>query len=303
LIDARHGVIEQTSRHSFIASLLQIKHVVVCINKMDLVDFSEDRFEEIKKSYTEFASRLDIPDIRFIPISALKGDNVVDQSNNMPWYKGATLMHTLENVKLGADLNHIDARFPVQYVIRPQIDEYRDYRGYAGKVSGGVFKPGDEVVVLPSGFTSKIKSIDTMDGPVAEAFTPMSVTITLETDVDISRGDMIAKPLNMPQSIQDLELMVCWMSTKPLVPGGKYIVKHTTNETRAIVKAVRYKMDINSLHKLEDDLNVGMNDIARINLRTSKPIFADNYKKNRLTGSVILIDEFTNETVAAGMIL
>ena len=303
LIDARHGVIEQTSRHSFIASLLQIKHVVVCVNKMDLVDFAEDRFEEIKKSYTEFASRLDIPDIRFIPISALKGDNVVDQSNNMPWYKGATLMHTLENVKLGADLNHIDARFPVQYVIRPQIDEYRDYRGYAGKVSGGVFKPGDEVVVLPSGFTSKIKSIDTMDGPVAEAFTPMSVTITLETDVDISRGDMIAKPLNMPQSIQDLELMVCWMSTKPLVPGGKYIVKHTTNETRAIVKAVRYKMDINSLHKLEDDLNVGMNDIARINLRTSKPIFADNYKKNRLTGSVILIDEFTNETVAAGMIL
>jgi sulfate adenylyltransferase subunit 1 len=303
LIDARHGVIEQTCRHSFIASLLQIKHVVVCINKMDLVDYSEDAFEKIKKSYEDFASRLDIPDVRFIPISALKGDNVVDKSEAMPWYKGATLMYTLETVKLGADLNHVDPRFPVQYVIRPQIDEYRDYRGYAGKVVGGVFKPGDEITVLPSGFSSKIKSIDTFDGPVDEAFTPMSVTITLEDNIDISRGDMIAKPLNMPTATQDLELMVCWMSSKPLINGGKYLVKHTSNDARAVVKGVRYKMDINSLHKIEDDLEVKMNDIARITLRTSKPIFVDEYKKNRGTGSIILIDEFTNETVAAGMIL
>lgn len=303
LIDARHGVIEQTCRHSFIASLLQIKHVVVCINKMDLVDYSEEAFEKIKKSYEDFASRLDIPDVRFIPISALKGDNVVDKSEAMPWYKGATLMYTLETVKLGADLNHVDPRFPVQYVIRPQIDEFRDYRGYAGKVVGGVFKPGDEIVVLPSGFTSKIKSIDTFDGPVEEAFTPMSVTITLEDNIDISRGDMIAKPLNMPTATQDLELMVCWMSSKPLINGGKYLVKHTSNDARAVVKGVRYKMDINSLHKVEDDLEVKMNDIARITLRTSKPVFVDEYKKNRGTGSIILIDEFTNETVAAGMIL
>jgi sulfate adenylyltransferase subunit 1 len=303
LIDARHGVIEQTCRHSFIASLLQIKHVVVCVNKMDLVDYSEEQFEKIKKSYSDFSSRLDIPDIRFIPISALKGDNVVDKSESMPWYQGGTLMHTLENVKIGADLNHIDPRFPVQCVIRPQIDEYRDYRGYAGKVAGGVFKAGDEVCVLPSGFTSKIKSIDTMDGPVAEAFSPMSVTITLEDDIDISRGDMIAKPLNQPKTVQDLDLMVCWMSSKPLAIGGKYIVKHTTNEARAIAKVVHHKIDINTLHKVEEDTTVKMNDIARINLRTSKPIFVDDYKKNRQTGSVIIIDEFTNETVAAGMIL
>lgn len=304
LIDARKGVIEQTSRHSFIASLLQIKHLVVCVNKMDLVDFSEEVFESIKKDFSKFASRLDVPDIRFIPISALKGDNVVDQSKKTPWYQGGTLLHALENVKIGADLNHVDARFPVQTVIRPQIDEFRDYRGYAGRVAGGVFKPGDEVEILPSGFTTKIKSIDTFNGPIAEAFTPMSVTITLEDEIDISRGDMIAKPNNKPEAKQDIDMMVCWMSTKPLNPRGKYVIKHTSNEVRAMVKNVLYKMDINSLHKLEEEnVKVGMNDIARINVRTSQPLFVDDYKKNRATGSVILIDEFSNETVAAGMIL
>lgn len=304
LIDARKGVIEQTSRHSFIASLLQIKHLVVCVNKMDLVDFSEEVFENIKKDFSQFASRLDVPDIRFIPISALKGDNVVDKSEKTPWYQGGTLLHTLENVKIGADLNHIDARFPVQTVIRPQIDEFRDYRGYAGRVAGGVFKPGDEVVVLPSGFTSKIKSIDTFSGPLEEAFTPMSVTITLEDDIDVSRGDMIAKPNNKPEAKQDIDMMICWMSNKPLNPRGKYVIKHTSNEVRAMVKGVLYKMNINSLHKIEEEnIKVEMNDIARINVRTSKALFVDDYKKNKATGSVILIDEFTNETVAAGMIL
>ena len=303
LIDARHGVIEQTLRHSFIASLLQIKHIVVCVNKMDLVDYSEEKFEEIKKSYTEFATRFDVPDIRFIPISALNGDNVVDRSENMSWYDGSTLLYTLENVKIGADLDHVNPRFPVQYVIRPQIDEHRDYRGYAGRVAGGIFKPGDEVVVLPSGFTSKIKSIDTFSGPVEEAFSPMSVTITIEDDVNISRGDMLAKPLNQPEVSQDLELMVCWMSTTPLKPGGKYAIKHTSNDARAIMKGVHYKIDVNTLHKIEEDKDVKMNDIARIQLRTSKPLFVDSYNKNRYTGSVILIDEFTNETVAAGMVL
>ncbi|MFK7899827.1 MAG: sulfate adenylyltransferase subunit CysN [Cyclobacteriaceae bacterium] len=303
LIDARHGVIEQTKRHSFIASLLQIKHLVVCVNKMDLIDYSEEGFCKIKSDFNDFASRLDVPDIRFIPISALKGDNVVNKSENMDWYNGSTLMHTLENVQIGADLNHVDARFPVQYVIRPQIDEFRDYRGYAGRIGGGVFKPGDEVTVLPSGFSSKIKSIDTFDGPVEEAFTPMSVTITLEDDIDISRGDMIAKPLNKPEVKQDLELMICWMSNTPLNPSGKYVVKHTSKEVRAMMKGVRYKMDINTLHKIEDDLAVKMNDIARITIRTSKPLFVDDYKKNRNTGSLVLVDEFTNETVAAGMVL
>ena len=233
LIDARHGVIEQTSRHSFIASLLQIKHVVVCVNKMDLVDYSEEVFENIKKDFGQFASRLDVPDIRFIPISALKGDNVVDKSEKMDWYDGATLLYTLENVKIGADLNHVDSRFPVQMVIRPQIDEFRDYRGYAGRVAGGVFKPGDDVEILPSGFTSKIKSIDSFGGQLEEAFTPMSVTITLEDDIDISRGDMIAKPNNKPEVKQDIDMMVCWMSNQPMNPRGKYIVKHTSNEVRA----------------------------------------------------------------------
>jgi sulfate adenylyltransferase subunit 1 len=303
LIDARHGVIEQTCRHTFIASLLQIKHVVVCVNKMDLVDFKEEVFEKIKDDYLGFASKLSIPDIRFIPISALLGDNVVDESTNTPWYKGGTLMYTLETVNISTDHNMVDPRFSVQYVIRPQNDTYHDYRGYAGRVEGGVFKPGDEIIHLPSGLTTKIKSIDTFEGPVQEAFPPMSVTITLENDIDISRGDMLAKPNNQPQSSQDVEIMLCWMNEKKMTPNGKYIIKHTSKEARCVVKDVRYKININTLHKIEDDKTIGLNDIGRVLLRTTSPLFNDSYSKNRLTGSVILIDEFTFETVGAGMIL
>jgi len=303
LIDARKGVIEQTSRHAFIASLLQIKHLVVCVNKMDLVDYDKEVFEKIKNDFKQFSSRLDVADIRYIPISALHGDNVVDKSENMPWYDGSTLLYTLENVKIGNDLNFVDSRFPVQYVIRPQIDEHRDYRGYAGKVEGGVFKVGDEVTVLPSGFSSKIKSINLHDKALEEAYSPMSVSITLEDEIDISRGDMIAKPNNQPDATQDIDLMICWMSSKPMTPNGKYVIKHTSNEARAMVKKTLYKMDINTLHKIEDDLQVKLNDIARINIRTSKPLLVDAYRKNRATGSIILVDEFTNETVAAGMVI
>ena len=303
LVDARHGVIEQTMRHSFIASLLQIKHVVVCINKMDLVDYSATVFNKIKADYEAFSSKLDIPDIQFIPISALNGDNVVDKSENMDWYKGASLLYTLENVHIASDLNYVDARFPVQFVIRPHSTEYHDYRGYAGRVEGGVFKVGDEVVVHPSGFTSKIKSIDTINGPLEEAFPPMSVSITLENDIDISRGDMLSKPLNQPQTSQDIELMICWLNEKKLNPSAKYYIKHTTKEARCMVKDVRYKVDINTLHKMEDQKEIGLNDIARILIRTTTPLYFDSYKRNRATGSVILIDEFTNETVAAGMII
>lgn len=303
LVDARHGVVEQTRRHSFIASLLQIKHVIVAINKMDLVDYSEEAYNKVREEYEKFSSKLSIPDIRYIPISALKGDNVVDRGENMPWYKGSPLLYTLETVHVGNDHNHVDSRFPVQYVIRPHSDEYPDYRGYAGRVAGGVFKPGDEVVVLPSGFTSKIKTIDTYDGEVAEAFAPMSVTITLEDDIDISRGDMIAKPENQADVSQDIELMLCWMNEKPLQERGKYKLRHTSRDARCIVKDVKYKVDVNSLHRVEDDTTLGLNDIGRVLIRTTVPLMKDAYNRNRNTGSVILIDEFTNETVAAGMIL
>lgn len=303
LVDARKGVIEQTCRHSFIASLLQIKHVVVCINKMDLVDFKQEVFDKIQQDYKDFASKLSIPDIRFIPISALMGDNVVDRSENMSWYEGSTLLHTLENVNISSDQNFVDARFPVQYVIRPQSDEFHDFRGYAGRVEGGVFKPGDEVIALPSGFNAKIKTIETIDGQLEEAFPPMSVTITLDREIDISRGDMLVKPNNQPQNSQDVELMICWLNEKKLVPNGKYVIRHTTKEARCIVKDVRYKININTLHRVEDDTTIGLNDIGRILIRTTAPLFYDSYTKNRFTGSVILIDEFTNETVGAGMII
>ncbi|MCP4520533.1 MAG: sulfate adenylyltransferase subunit CysN [Cytophagales bacterium] len=303
LIDARHGVIEQTMRHSFIASLLQIKHIVVCVNKMDLVDYSQEAFEKIKEEYKKFSSRLDVPDIRFIPISALKGDNVVDKSEKMDWYEGSTLLYTLENVKIGNDLNFMDARFPVQYVIRPQIDEFRDFRGYAGRVEGGVFKAGDEVTILPSGFSSKIKTVELNGEAIEEAYPPMSVTMTLEDDIDVSRGDMIVKPNNQPESIQDVDIKICWLSNSPLKVGGKYALKHTTKDVRSSVKEILYKVDINTLHKIEDDKEVKLNDIARIRVRTNAPLFADSYSKNRQTGSVILIDEHTHETVAAGMIM
>ncbi len=303
LVDARKGVIEQTSRHTFITSLLKIDHIILCVNKMDLVDYSQEVYEKIKTDFQDFISRLDIADVRYVPVSALQGDNIVNKSTNMPWYEGSTLLYMLENVHLGSDLNHVDARFPVQYVLRPQSTEYHDFRGYAGRVEGGVFKPGDEVLVLPSGFTSTVKTVETFDGPVPEAFAPMSVVITLNDEIDISRGDMIVKPNNQPEVSQDLEIMVCWMSEKPLVKGKKYIVRHTTKEAKCLVKDIRYKMNINTLHKMEDDLNIGLNDIGRITLRTTLPLFYDDYRKNSGTGSLILVDEFTNETVAAAIIL
>ena len=303
LVDARHGVIEQTCRHSFIASLLQIKHIVLCVNKMDLVDYSEDQFNKIKQQFKTFSSKLDVPDIHYIPISALYGDNVVDKSEKMDWYDGATLLYTLENVQVDSDYNHVDSRFPVQWVTRPQSTEYPDYRGYAGRVAGGVFKPGDEIIALPSGFTSKIDSVETFENEEEEVFSPMSVTMTLEDDIDISRGDMIAKPDNQPTVGQDIDLMICWLNKKPLQPGGKYAIKHTTQEARCIIKEVKYKVNINTLHRAEDDKEIGLNDIGRIHIRTTQPLFYDSYKRNRSTGSMILIDEYTNETVGAGMIL
>ena len=303
LIDARKGLIEQTCRHSFIASLLKIPHLIVCINKMDLEDYSQEVFNKIVEEYKAFASKLDIQDIHFVPISALHGDNVVNRSEKMPWYQGSTLLNLLETVHIASDHNHIDCRMPIQYVIRPHSDEFHDYRGYAGRVAGGVFKPGDDVVVLPSGFQSKIKSIDTFDGKVKEAFAPMSISITLEDDIDVSRGDMIARPHNSPNVMQEVELMLCWLDSMPLAPRGKYILRHTSNEVRAIIKEIRYKVDVNTLHRNEEDLEVKMNDIARVKLRLAKPIFADSYAKNRITGSLILIDEATNNTVASGMVI
>lgn len=303
LVDARHGVIEQTCRHSFLASLLGIKHLVVCVNKMDLVDYSEKSFDKVVQDYKEFSSKLDVPDIHYIPISALFGDNVVDKSTKMDWYKGGTLLYTLENVEVASDYNHIDSRFPVQWVVRPQSSKYPDYRGYAGRVEGGVFKPGDEIIALPSGFTTKVKSIHNYEEELEEAFQPMSVSMTLEDEIDISRGDMIAKPDNQPQIGQDLDLMICWLDMKTIQLNGKYAIKHTTREARCIVKEIKYKVDINTLHRKEDDLNIGLNDIGRIKIRTTVPLFYDSYKKNRATGSVILVDEFTNVTVGAGMII
>ena len=303
LIDARNGVLEQTKRHSFIASLLGIKHVIVCINKMDLVDYKEEAYNAIRDDYKAFSSKLSIPDLRFIPVSALEGDNVVNKSENMPWYEGASLLYTLENVHVGHDQNFVDSRFPVQRVIRPQTKEYHDYRAFAGRIESGVFKPGDEVRLLPSGFETKIKQIDTFDGPVEEAYPPMSVAIQLEEDYDLSRGDMIVKPKNTPEIGQDIEVMICWLNDKPLNARGKYIARHTTKEVKCIVKDVRYKVNINTLHRIEGDKEINMNDIGRILLRVSKPIFYDEYKTNRPTGSLIIIDEFTNETVGAGMIL
>jgi len=303
LVDARNGVIEQTCRHAFIASLLQIEHIVLCINKMDLVDYSEERFKEIREEFRSFSSKLDVPDIHYIPISALYGDNVVEKSDEMPWYEGSTLLYTLENVQVGTDYNHVDSRFPVQWVTRPQNDEYHDYRGYAGKVAGGVFKPGDEIIALPSGFKSKIDTVETYQNEEEEVYQPMSITMTLEDDIDISRGDMIAKPDNQPKVGQDIDMMVCWLNKEPLNPNGKYAIKHTTKEARCIIKEVKYKVNINTLHRVEGDKEIGLNDIGRVQIRTTKPLFHDSYNKNRSTGSIIIIDEYTNETMGAGMII
>lgn len=303
LIDARHGVVEQTRRHSIIASLLQIPHLVVCINKMDLVNYSEEVYNKIQNDFENFASRLDVKDVSFIPISALLGDNVVERSENTLWYEGPTLMHYLENVHIASDHNLIDTRFPVQHVIRPYTDEFHDYRGYAGRVAGGVMKKSDKVMLLPSGFTTKISKIETADGELAAAFPPQSVTLLLEDDLDLSRGDMIVRENNKPEVTQDIELMICWFNGKPLQLRGKYTVMHTTQEARCIVKDIRYKLDVNSLHRNEKDKTIGVNDIARILLRTTKPLFVDSYRKNRTTGSMILIDEQTNETVGVGMVI
>jgi len=303
LIDARKGVIEQTRRHAIIASLLGIPHIVVCVNKMDLVDYSQVVFENIKADFERFAAGLDTRDVHFLPISALLGDNVVDASANMDWYDGQTLLTLLETVPIENDVNHTDGRFPVQYVVRPQSTDFHDYRGYAGRIAGGVFKPGDEVQILPSGFTSRVKSVDTFGGELPEAFAPMSVTLTLEDEIDISRGDMIVMADNAPQVSQDIDLMVCWLGEKSLVPNGKYTVKHTTREVRAVVKTIHYKLDISTLEEKTEDKHVSLNEIARLTLRTTQPLFFDSYRRNRATGSLILIDEATNVTVGAGMIL
>jgi sulfate adenylyltransferase subunit 1 len=247
LVDARHGVIEQTRRHSFIASLLQIPHVIVCINKMDLVDFSEEAYNKVIDQFEEFSSKMMVKDVRFIPISALLGDNVVNRSQNMDWYQGAPLLHTLETLHISSDINKVDARFPVQTVLRPQRDGFIDYRGYAGRVAGGVLRKGDEVAVLPSGFTSKIKSINLYDKELDEAYAPMSVAITLEDDIDISRGDMIVRSNNRPDATQDIEVMLCWLHNDPAKPRAKYSIRHTSNEQKAMIKEVIYKININTL--------------------------------------------------------
>ena len=302
LIDARHGLVEQTHRHSFIASLLGIKHLVVCVNKMDLVDFNEDAYQTITSAFRNFSSRLDIPDIKFIPISALLGDNVVEASVNMPWYEGGTLLSHLEEVHVGSDRNLQDCRFPIQYVIRPQTDEARDFRGYAGRIASGVFKVGDEVVALPSGMQSRVKEIFVGADAVERAFPPQSVTITLESEIDLSRGDMLVRENNQPQSLQEIDAQLCWMGEEALNPGVRYIVRHGTTEVKSMIREVLYKVDINTLHRNEDDKQVGMNDIARVRLRTASPLLADDYRRNRTTGSFILIDPGTNLTVAAGFI-
>lgn len=303
LVDARHGVIEQTKRHSFIASLLQIPHVIVCINKMDLVDYSEGAYNKVIEQFEEFSSKMLVKDVRFIPISALNGDNVVNRSENMDWYQGAPLLHTLETMHISSDINKVDTRFPVQTVLRPQSEEHRDYRGYAGRVASGIIRVGDEITALPSGFTSKIKSIDTFDESLDEAYAPMSVSITLEDDIDIGRGDMIVRTKNQPETSQDIEVMLCWLHNNPAKPRAKYTIKHTSNDQKAMIKEVVYKYDINTLDREKEDKQLNMNDIAKVKIRTTKPVMVDPYRENRTTGSLILVDDTTNETVAAGMII
>ncbi|AXG73161.1 GTP-binding protein [Flavobacterium arcticum] len=303
LIDARHGVIEQTKRHAFIASLLQIPHIIVCVNKMDLVEYSETTYNDIVTHFEEFSSKLAVKDVRFIPISALNGDNVVNRSESMDWYQGSPLLHVLETLHISSDINKIDARFAIQTVIRPQREGFIDYRGYAGRISSGIYRVGDEVVVLPSGFTSKIKSINAGDKEIEEAYAPMSVAMTLENDIDASRGNMIVKKNNQPEMMQEFDVMMCWLHNNTVRPGAKYILVHTSNEQRAIIKEVVYKIDINTYERNTEDKNLAMNDIARIKIRSAQNIMLDPYRDNRTTGSVILIEEGTNETVAAGMIV
>ncbi len=302
LVDARKGLVEQSRRHAFIATLLHVPHLVLCVNKMDLVGYAEDVHERIADEFVRFAAKLEVTDLAVIPISALHGDNVVTRSPNMPWYEGPTLLHHLERVHVASDRNLIDVRFPVQYVIRPHRSNGHGYRGYAGQVAGGVLRPGDEVMVLPSGFTSRIAAIDTADGPVEEAFPPMSVTVRLTDEVDVSRGDMICRVHNAPVVAQDIDAMVCWMTDRPLRPGQKYAIKHTTRTARALVKDLQYRLDVNSLHRDPGADHLGLNDIGRLRLRTTQPLLCDEYRRNRTTGSFVLIDETTNHTVGAGMV-
>ncbi|MBC23712.1 MAG: sulfate adenylyltransferase subunit CysN [Phycisphaerae bacterium] len=303
LVDARHGVVEQTRRHSFISSLLRIPHLVVCVNKMDLVGWDEQVYNDICSDFREFAAKLDVSDISFIPMSALCGDNVVDRSENMDWYQGSPLLHHLENVHIASDRNLIDPRFPVQWIIRPHSEEHHDYRGYGGSVASGIFRPGDEIVALPSGFESRIKSIEQMDQKLDEAFPPMAVCLRLEDDIDISRGDMICRKNNQPHVGQDLEAMVCWMNQVPMTPRKKYILKHTTRECRCMIQETQYRLDINSMRREETEGNLELNEIGRVKLRTTHPLFYDEYRRCRQTGSFILIEESTYETVGVGMIV
>ncbi len=302
LVDARQGLTEQSRRHAVILSLLRVPHLVLCINKMDLVKFSQERYDEIHQEFTSFATKLSIPDLTIIPISALLGDNVVTRSENMNWYEGPSLLHHLENVHVASDRDLVDTRFPVQYVIRPKSDDYHDYRGYAGRVAGGILKPGDDVLILPSGFTSKIAGIDLFQTELEEAYPPMSVTVRLEDDIDVSRGDMICRPQNAPTPSQDIDAMVCWMSNTPLRPRQKLAIKHTTRTCRTLIKDVQYRLDVNSLHRDLETKHLGLNEIGRVQLRTTVPLLCDAYETNRSTGSFILIDEATGVTVGAGMI-
>jgi bifunctional enzyme CysN/CysC len=304
LVDARKGLVEQSRRHAFLTSLLRVPHLVLCVNKMDLVDWDQQVYERIADEFTSFAAKLDAPDLTVIPISALNGDNIASRSDNSPWYEGPSLLHHLEHVHIASDRNLVDVRFPVQYVIRPQSTTVTDYRGYAGQVASGVLKPGDEVMVLPSGMTSTIAAIDTADGPVDEAFPPMSVTVRLADEIDISRGDMICRPHNSPAVAQDIEAMICWMDeTAPLRVGAKYTIKHTTRTARTVVRGLQYRLDVNTLHRDEDATELVLNEIGRVKLRTTVPLLADEYRRNRTTGGFVLIDEGTNRTVGAGMIL
>ncbi|WP_374102607.1 sulfate adenylyltransferase subunit 1 [Micromonospora sp. D93] len=304
LVDARKGLVEQSRRHAFLCSLLRVPHLVLCVNKMDLVDWSQEVYERIADEFAAFAAKLDAPDLTVVPISALRGDNIVTRSDNMPWYEGPSLLHHLERVHIASDRNLVDVRFPVQYVIRPQSTTVTDYRGYAGQVASGVLKPGDEVMVLPSGFTSRIAAVETADGPVQEAFPPMSVTVRLADEIDISRGDLICRPNNAPAVAQDIEAMVCWMDeTAPLRVGGRYAIKHTTRSARAIVRGLHYRLDINSLHRDESADELRLNEIGRVRLRTTVPLLADEYRRNRTTGGFVIIDEATNRTVGAAMIV
>ena len=303
LIDARKGMLEQTHRHSFLASLLGIPHAIVCVNKMDLVDYKQDVYEKIVSDFRHFSSKLNIKDIQFIPISALNGDNVVEKSKNMDWYEGSTILYHLETVHISSDDNHVDCRFPIQTVIRPHTLKNQDFRGFAGRIDGGVFKPGDKIMTLPSGFKSTIKSIELNGEHIQEAFAPMSITMTLVDEVDSSRGDMIVRENNVPKVSQDIEVLVTWMNLNPLIEKTKVVIKHTTNECIGMVKELKYKIDINTLHRIEKIEKMEMNDIGRISIRTSKPIFYDEYKRNRKTGSIIIIDPQTNETIGAGMII